>query len=74
MGKHQTADEFFEANTENICLLHLIAMGQLPVTATKSDAVRWFWKVKEDCAKCPYNENCLSCLYTARLANDTVEG
>lgn len=69
MGKQQSADEFFEANTENLCLLHLIAMGELPLTATKTDAVRWFWKVREDCAKCMYSENCLCCLYTSRLSN-----
>lgn len=66
MGKQQSADEFFEVNTENLCLLHLIAMGELPLTATKTDAVRWFWNVREDCTKCMYSENCLCCLYTQR--------
>lgn len=70
MGKHKTANEIFDENVDNICLLHLIAMKELPTKATTVDATKFFWQIKEDCTVCPYNENCLACLFTARLDND----
>ena len=63
-NQDKTADEWNSELSEAICLLHLVAMGELDTQATVKDAVKWFWKVNEDCTKCQYNQNCLCCLYT----------
>ena len=67
--KDETADDLMQDLSDKICLLHLVAMGELNTTATVKDAVRYFWSVKENCSNCPYNQNCLCCLYTS-----TTEG
>lgn len=67
MCKHQDAYEIFTETAKEICLLHLVAMGEFDHDADMRDAVQWFYDLKEDCDNCPYHQNCLVCLFTAKV-------
>ena len=55
----QNGLEIMEELSTKICLLHLIAVGELGCNADLRDSVQWFYDCKEKCSNCKYNETCL---------------
>lgn len=62
--KDKTADDLFEEYCTVVCLLHLVAMGELTTESKLSDARYWYDKLNRDCRKCKHFANCLCTLYT----------
>lgn len=63
VDKSEDCDTMFYRIAEQICLVHLVAMQELPYKATLKDSENFFNSVG-DCSDCPYNQNCLACMYT----------